>query len=360
MTRELKLALIVGFALVLLVTVLISDHLSKARKAQLAGNVTDAPTGVVTAPNEPAPGPVVTINQGTGGGIITSDKPVLIGPAPTDPNAGLVVKDPANDPTITSQIATRGGETLPVMPPMVRHLRSQYDQRSLPTASIQGSPPMLVPVGGRRPSIPPTMAETKPSVPPRYFDGIAQQPINAESDVTPSRSAPELAEKVAHDREAAAPKGDERWHTVANGESTLCTAARHEVLRQAGEYWTTLKEANSDLAMGAKGQLRVGVKVRIPDPASMGIKEAPKADKPEVTKPKETRIASDKPKAEKAEVSKPKGPRSYTVQKGDTLGTISQKQLGSSKRVDDILKLNKDIRNPNALRVGAKIVLPAA
>ena len=37
MTRELKLALIVGFALVLVVTVLISDHLSHARQTELAG-----------------------------------------------------------------------------------------------------------------------------------------------------------------------------------------------------------------------------------------------------------------------------------------------------------------------------------
>lgn len=36
LTRELKLALIVGFSLVLVVTVLISDHLSKARTASLA------------------------------------------------------------------------------------------------------------------------------------------------------------------------------------------------------------------------------------------------------------------------------------------------------------------------------------
>jgi len=35
-TRELKLALIVGFALVLTVAILVSDHLSKARTANLA------------------------------------------------------------------------------------------------------------------------------------------------------------------------------------------------------------------------------------------------------------------------------------------------------------------------------------
>lgn len=349
MTRELKLALIVGFALVLLVTVLISDHLSKARKAQLAGNVTDAPTGVVTAPNEPALGPVVTINQGTGGGIINSNQPVLIGPAPTDPNAGLVVKDPANDPAITSQIATRGGEMLPVMPPMVSTGVANMTN-GLPVPSSQPQP-MLVGSGGQGPDSA-TMGETKPMLLPD-FDATAQQSINAAPTslpVTPS----ELADKVAE--KPAAPKGDERWHTVANGESAYSIAKKYY---GKGEYWTKLKEANSD-RMGAKGQLRVGVKVRIPDPASLGIKDAPKADKPDVTKPKETRIASDKPKAEKAEVSKPKGPRSYTVQKGDTLGTISQKQLGSSKRVDDILKLNKDIRNPNSLRVGTKIVLPAA
>ena len=39
-TREHKLALIIGFSLVLVVGVLISDHFSKARSAQVATEIT--------------------------------------------------------------------------------------------------------------------------------------------------------------------------------------------------------------------------------------------------------------------------------------------------------------------------------
>ena len=53
MTRELKLALIVGFSLVLIVTVLVSDHLSKARRQTLASPQADMPLALMQP--EPAP-----------------------------------------------------------------------------------------------------------------------------------------------------------------------------------------------------------------------------------------------------------------------------------------------------------------
>lgn len=341
-TRELKLALIVGFALVLLVTVLISDHLSKARKAQLAGNVTEAPTGVVTPPNEPAPGPVVTITQGTGGGIVSQPtSPVLIGPGPTDPNAALVMKDPAKDAALTNQIVGRGGEPAPIMPPLVSTGTASMNN-GLPANLLPGTP-----ASGQTPDSA-VMNEPKPLL-PAGFDTGSQQPSNA---TTPLGTVPPVfPEPAAKKDEATKPatQADERWHTVASGESAFSIAKKYY---GKGEMWTKLKDANAD-RMGDKGQLRVGVKIRIPDAPA-------KAAKPDSNlntgKPKETRIA------EKADPkpAKPSGPRSYTVQKGDTLGIISQKQLGSSKRVDDILRLNKEIRNPNALQVGAKIMLPAA
>lgn len=348
MTRELKLALIVGFALVLLVTVLISDHLSKARKAQLAGNVTDAPTGVATTPNETAPGPVVTINQGTGGGVLA--QPALIGPAPTDPNAGLVIKDPAKDPTITSQIANRGGEPMPVgstLPPMV----------SLDSASISNGLPSSTPLlpggpvsGGQTPDGA-AMHETRPTLGPG-FDAQAQQPLNATTvALDPTAKTSEAVVKKAEEATKPAKASDERWHTVASGESAYSIAKKYY---GKGELWTKLKAANGD-RMGDKGQVRVGVRLRVPDAPGASSKESPaNATAPKSEgKPKDRMIAEFKP-------AKPAGPRSYTVQKGDTLGTIAQKQLGSSKRMDDILKANKDIRNPNALRVGSKLLLPAA
>lgn len=48
---------------------------------------------------------------------------------------------------------------------------------------------------------------------------------------------------------------------------------------------------------------------------------------------------------------------SYVVQKGDTLYGISRKVYGSNARVKDIIAANPGI-DPNAIKVGQKIVLP--
>ncbi len=74
-TRELKLALIVGFALVLVVTVLISDHLSHARQTELAGNIQPEP---IKAAEPPA------IAMGNDSSLFNDLAPA---PAPTNVNA---------------------------------------------------------------------------------------------------------------------------------------------------------------------------------------------------------------------------------------------------------------------------------
>lgn len=133
MTRELKLALIVGFSLVLVVTVLISDHMSKARHVQLAGVQDTAPAGVplenpavpvpasdprlASAPGSgyesvahrgpaPAAANVLTIPQGSGAGPAFSRQEQLargveadLDPSgairPVEPQVGTVVPAPA-------------------------------------------------------------------------------------------------------------------------------------------------------------------------------------------------------------------------------------------------------------------------
>jgi hypothetical protein len=48
----------------------------------------------------------------------------------------------------------------------------------------------------------------------------------------------------------------------------------------------------------------------------------------------------------------------YTVLKGDTLGTIAQKFLGSSSRWREIWTANPSIKDPNKLIVGQIIRIP--
>jgi len=50
----------------------------------------------------------------------------------------------------------------------------------------------------------------------------------------------------------------------------------------------------------------------------------------------------------------------YTVQRGDTLGTIAAKYLGSASKYKDIVAANPQITNPNLIEVGQRIVIPEA
>lgn len=54
-----------------------------------------------------------------------------------------------------------------------------------------------------------------------------------------------------------------------------------------------------------------------------------------------------------------KGPRTYKVKRGDTLQKIAAKQLGSSKRWQEIYKRNRrKIKDPRKLKVGLELTLP--
>ena len=64
-----------------------------------------------------------------------------------------------------------------------------------------------------------------------------------------------------------------------------------------------------------------------------------------------------RPQIAKQQQQVPAG-RSYTVQRGDTLGQIATRELGSSKRMSEIVALNKGL-DPNHLLVGRTLVLPA-
>ena len=49
--------------------------------------------------------------------------------------------------------------------------------------------------------------------------------------------------------------------------------------------------------------------------------------------------------------------KTYTVKKGDTLGQIAQRELGTMKRADEIVKLNK-LKSASSIREGMKLSLP--
>ena len=75
-----------------------------------------------------------------------------------------------------------------------------------------------------------------------------------------------------------------------------------------------------------------------------------------------TRTVTDKPQERDTSIKKTvskKGDRSYVVQSGDTLFSISRKFYKSPKRWKEILEANKrSIRDPKKLTVGQTLIIP--
>ncbi|MBL8886037.1 MAG: LysM peptidoglycan-binding domain-containing protein [Phycisphaerales bacterium] len=92
-------------------------------------------------------------------------------------------------------------------------------------------------------------------------------------------------------------------------------------------------------------RIRAGRVIRIPrDPANIQGKPTTRAPTPP-----------------RSDGSAPAGARTHTVEKGDTLTGISQKYYGTIKRIDLILKANRNVLNrAEDLRPGQVLQIPAA
>jgi nucleoid-associated protein YgaU len=254
-TRELKLALIVGFSLVLIVTVLISDHLSKARQLALVRPEADTPRLVPSIPADLAYAPVT---------------PVL------------------------------GSE--PIAPPQV------------PSDS-----------GARRAQGDPTPESAVPELPGFTPVNIGQGQRAAASDLSTSPK-PAIQE----------PQPEpiiERIYVVKENDSLYQIAGK---VYGNGGSWTKIAQLNSI----KPEQLKVGMRLRIPNDAPHATLSAPAA----------ARIAMN----ETAPRSKV---QTYKVQPGDTLTGISRKLLGTPARTGDIRKINQ-LDDEDSLTVGDTLKIP--
>lgn len=296
MTRELKLALIVGFALVLVVTVLISDHLSRARHVPLAPAREDSSLALGPA-IEPAaiPAPAslsrtLSPSPREEPAYANSDAPSFLEePAPS----GDSFSDLINEARRMGMNVLRGPDGQWHITPVAQHetLRTQPDP-----APRQDPRPL-----------PPLVPEPRPQAEP------------------------------------------ERMHSIVPGDSLFALSQRYY---GDGKYWRQLAAYNKD-RVGDGSVLRVGVKIAIPTLEKL-------TGRPAEARP-EPRIAEARPPQPRSVTTDPARPadkaRTYTVQKGDTLGQISQRMLGTSRRVPEIIKLN-GIEDEDTVRIGMVLKLP--
>lgn len=338
MTRELKLALIVGFTLVLVVTVLISDHLSKARQVKLDTGTTQLTVAPAQWPREvggssptmnPVPGPLAQIPETK-----------AAEPAPAASRVSeSTPHEPANEPLVTR--TADGSKASNDAVPELRQGRA--------------NDPLADEIKARGGTI-----DNK--------TGTFQLPVTARVDRTPTgdstRPVPGGAEKLA----APTTKPNTITPTLTAGEQSYTIAAGDSATKIAakfygdGKHWRKLAEFNPGV-IGKDGEVRAGQSVRIPTAEVLLGKAAPKGK--DVTKAADTKLAKGDVKAEKKGAEKklpeaPKPTKTYVVQKGDSLGTIAQKTLGSSKKMGELIAANTDvISDEDNVPAGTVLKIPA-
>lgn len=315
MTRELKLALIVGFSLVLVVTVLISDHLSRARTSTLDDTVSERPALAPPAPSEYADAtPSVSVR----------------------PPSGALTPEPAPDryaqgPDLMSGVTPAEVDEPPVEITLGRGARALETDSTL--AALRREVERL---GGRIENgeihLPPAVRIDPPAATPPGRSASTQPP--APAPVVPGPSGVHPLSRAAT-----------REYTVQTGDSAYRIAQR-EI--GSGDDWRLLVDLNPG-KITPDGRVRLGQKILVPvrpgTPGAAATSTGPRAT-PQAA-PAGTRQAL------------PAGTRTYTVQKGDTLGQIASRELRSARRVREIIDLNKDvIKNPDMVPAGTVLRLP--
>jgi len=286
MTRDHKVALIVGFALVLVVGVLISDHMSAAQEAEM-----DAAIGS---------------GGNTGDGEVARGAPAAPLPeadAPADPIDAIAAAPEGTPPGGVLSEALRDREALP--------------ERPLSTGGAEqadGDPGITDHLQWLR----------------HQWRQFGESPVAAEVDQA----------RLGADGPAPAERTSVLLHPVQKGESLWTIAEGHY---GDGALWRELAAFNDDRVVN--GAVRAGVTLRIPPkPVLLGERPAPASAEAATPAPERKKPA-----------------REYTIKPGDTLGELSQRFLGTVRRQDEIVEMNRDvIDDPDVLPVGETIKIPGS
>ncbi len=311
MTREQKLALIVGFALVLIVGVLVSDHLSLAQE-RVAGD--EAGLAEALEPEEPGLGRAWS-------GLAVAD------PAGRRAESRADIEPPVLDEAYFSgpEDDAEGGRTL--------EDRARNALGTLADGAERAVALLRESQNGNLPAAQTDRIET------------FEMPSLREAD---ERRATPPPVRTA-DRGATDARASYLRHVVKEGESLWSIAVEHY---GDGTLHTRLAELNADRT-GPNGTVYAGATILVPPLEVLGGKSASRATRSEVKSM--PRRGSD---ASSGVTRSGSGVREYVVQAGDTLSEISQRMLGTSKRWREILELN-GMEDPSSLRVGMTIEIPS-
>lgn len=280
-TRESKLALIIGFVLVLVVGVLVSDHFSQVSTMALDTNQPD--DGRIAAP-------ITDLGQREQQGINNAIPPsnaryAAIG-APTQASE-------AQAPVVISN----------------SQRQLQDEQQHLADSTTHGDSIIDRAIEEARRRV----QETELPAAAQFQRSVPDQPDQPE----PVRALPSPTYPS---------------YTVVKGDSLIKLARR---FLNDGERWKEIHQLNAD-QLGPDAILKIGMTLRLPSDAKANQKKGPIIPTP----------------------ARPGATGSYTVLPGDTLGQISMRLLGTSKRADEIARLN-GLDSVNEIFAGMTLKIPA-
>ncbi|MEM6553497.1 MAG: LysM peptidoglycan-binding domain-containing protein [Planctomycetota bacterium] len=307
MARETKVGLLIGLAVILLVGIIVSDHLSVTQNDPTLGN----------------PNPLVQL-----GDQAPTHQPVelLLGPSPSTPAT-------AADPVPTADEIDRANARRQLTDRVAASPAIPSPSRATLTRVTQSSP-----APSNIPSI--TLGDPTPTPNRAAADPLAPPPAlpTADRDQDQLPIVPTLA-----------------THTLPNA-NRLYTVQPRETLRTIAtniyghpDYWRVIAE-NNPHTVGPNGEVTQGTQLLIaskrqtPLPANHADARSriiPTPDNP-------TPVTTLRPKT-------------ITVQPGDTLSELAMKHLGTVRRMDDLLAMNDAVLegDANNLRVGMTLRVPA-
>jgi nucleoid-associated protein YgaU len=332
-TREHKLALLVGFSLVLIVGVLISDHFSPAR------------------------------NQEVSAGSMSAGTPVKFGGSA----AGLQV---AAEPRFDAQLPS----TLISEPLMPQRLPEQIGSRAEESLAASGSGAGTQPFemtmsggrsGGTASAVPEPLRNDFEYTSGQFGERLARGGDGAPLAIPGPDSALKRSTTTTTPAPAPAPPPGKQFstgtvvrHTVREGESIFRIAATHY---GDGALWPRLREFNRG-KIGSEGEIRDGVVLELP-PKDVLLGTAvmpPPGVVPQRAQPTAAPAAPAKTDPPQKRGDDGGTHRIYVVKKGDELGTVARETLGSSRRWPEIAALNRDVLpDPDRLQAGMKLRIPA-
>jgi nucleoid-associated protein YgaU len=302
MSRELKLALILGFAAVMVVGVLISDHMSGARSARIEERMPQSPPLALIPPQTPTgggyePSPQQSTNDQQFAQALPDNAPEFV--EPSTESAEPPVEIAMGEAPETSTDATDGPRTS-----TFSEFLAWSEKQGVRFDEIRPTAPLLETEKRRTP------------------------------EQAPQRTLPNPETLRAPQRDAT--------HTVREGDTLWAIAERYY---GDGALYTRIEEANKG-RMGKGGALYVGATLEIPGATTTPTRQAASS----TAREPEKKPATKQPTARD---------RFHVVKKGETLGDIAKEQLGSARRWPEIVKLNQSvIRDPDNVPAGVRLRLP--